>query len=259
MRWLGKPATHNGVTERRFDLVRDGGVVPGVVWLPAQPERQLPLVLMGHGGSGHKRADRQLRLGRRLAGEQQIAAAAIDGPYHGDRVAAPLSTHQYQNRMAAAGVDAVTDRMVDDWCATMDALGDLGAIDSGRAAYIGLSMGTRFGLPFVAAAGPRLRCAVLGKYGTRQPPSMPAAVDMTPRFTRDAPRITVPILFHAQWDDELFPRIGQFELFELLGSRDKRLLAFPGPHRTTTPAAIEAWREFVTRHLEAGGKPATPP
>jgi pimeloyl-ACP methyl ester carboxylesterase len=108
-------------------------------------------------------------------------------------------------------VDKVTDGMVDDWCATVDALGDHDAIDADRVAYFGLSMGTRFGLPYVAAAARRLRCAVgpvLGKYGMRQPLTMPAAVDMAPRFALDAPTITVPVLFHVQWGDELFPRTG---------------------------------------------------
>lgn len=75
---------------------------------------------------------------------------------------------------------------------------------------------------------------------------------MAPRFTREAPRITVPTLFHVQWDDELFDRAGQFELFELLGSPDKQLIAFPGAHHTTTPAAITAWSSFVAHHLANG-------
>lgn len=188
LRWVGEPVTELGVTERRFHLVRDVGVVPGILWLPARPERPVPLVLMGHGGSGHKRADRQLGLGRWFAGYSQIAAAAIDGPYHGDRVTELVDSRQYQDWMAAIGVDTVTDSMVDDWFASLDALGDLDAIDASRVAYLGFSMGTRFGLPFVAEAGRRLRCAVLGKYGMRQPPTMPAAVNMASRFTRAAPR-----------------------------------------------------------------------
>jgi dienelactone hydrolase len=256
LRWI-EPVTERGVTERRFHLVRDVGVVPGILWLPARPERPLPLVLMGHGGSGHKRSDRQLRLGRWFAGVSQVAAVAIDGPYHGDRVAEPVDSRQYQDRMAAIGVDTVTDGMVDDWCATLDAISELDAINADRVAYLGFSMGTRFGLPFVAAAGRRLRCAVLGKYGMRQPSAMPAAVNMAARFSRDAPRITVPVLFHVQWDDELFFRVGQFELFELLGSRDKQLIAFSGAHRTAAPAAIKAWREFVRHHLEMDGGHST--
>src|SRR4029434_4188008 len=117
LRWIGEPISEGGVTERKFDLVRETGIVPGILWTPAQQERPVPLVLMGHGGSGHKRADRQLLLGRRLAGVSQIAAVASDGPFHCDRVAATLDRRQYQERLAAVGVDKVTDGMVDDWSA----------------------------------------------------------------------------------------------------------------------------------------------
>src|SRR5262245_52192168 len=88
LQWIGEPISEGGVTERRFNLERAAGVVPGIMWVPTQSERLLPLVLIGHGGSGHKRADRQLLLGRRLAGVSQMAVAAIDGPFHGDRVPA---------------------------------------------------------------------------------------------------------------------------------------------------------------------------
>ena len=56
LRWIGEPISEGGVTERRFDLVRETGTVPGILWTPAQQDRPVPLVLMGHGGSGHKRA-----------------------------------------------------------------------------------------------------------------------------------------------------------------------------------------------------------
>jgi dienelactone hydrolase len=250
LRWVGQPHTEGGVTERRFELEWDGRPVPGIVWLPGRAGRPRPVVLMGHGGSGHKRSERQLRLGRWFAGAQ-LAAVAIDGPYHGDRVPAPMQALRYQQRMAAVGVDRVTDGMVLDWRATLDALGQAGAVDADRAAYLGLSMGTRFGLPYVAVSGDRLRCAVLGKYGMRQPASMPAGADMAPRFRRDAPRVTAPVLFHLQWDDEVFARDGQLELFDLLGSDDKRLLAFPGPHSGTSPAALQSWRGYIADHLQA--------
>ena len=249
LQWIGEPISEGGVTARRFDLMRETGIVPGILWTPAQQERPVPLILMGHGGSGHKRADRQLLLGRRFAGVAQMAAVSIDGPLHGDRVSEQLDRRQYQERMAAMGVDKVTDGMVDDWRATLEALSHLDSIDANRIAYIGFSMGTRFGLPYVAAAGDRLRCAVLGKNGMRQTSAMPTSVNMAQRFKQDAPTIKVPVLFHVQWDDELFPRDGQFELFDMIGANDKRLIAFPGPHGTAAPAAIEAWCAFVAHHL----------
>jgi dienelactone hydrolase len=241
------------VRERPFRLAREAGDVPGILWLPAEAEGALPLVMLGHGGSGHKRANRQLRLARWFAGEARYAVVAIDGPYHGERVPAPVESSEYQRRMAVTGVDVITDTMVGDWCATVDALGE-NVVDGSRLAYVGLSMGTRFGLPLAAAVGAPLRCAVLGKYGMQQPATMPAEVDMAPRFARDAPSVTAPVLFHVQWDDELFPRAGQFELFDLLGSPDKQLIAFSGSHAITPPTAFGTWCKFVTSHL-AGGHP----
>jgi dienelactone hydrolase len=249
LQWIGEAISEGGVTERRFNLERESGNVPGILWLPVPQDRPVPLVLIGHGGSGHKRADRQLMLGRRFAGVSQMAAVAIDGPFHGDRVAEPLDRAQYQAMMAAAGVDKVTDGMVDDWGATLDALSHLESIDADRIAYMGFSMGTRFGLPYVAAAGDRLRCAVLGKNGLRQASSTLATVNMATRFTRDAPNIQIPILFHVQWDDELFPRDGQFELFDAIGTSNKRLIAFPGLHSVSSPEAVQAWCAFVAHQL----------
>ncbi len=189
LQWIGEPLHEGGVTERRFNLEREAGTVPGILWTPTEHDGPLPLVLMGHGGSGHKRADRQLMLGRRFAGVLQMAAVAIDGPFHGDRVAEPLDRVQFQAMMAAAGVDKVTDGMVADWSATRDSLSNLDFIDADRIAYIGFSMGTRFGLPYVAAAGQRLRCALLcwaktacGRHPRRQQPSTwPSALHGTRR------------------------------------------------------------------------------
>ncbi len=50
-----------------------------------------------------------------------------------------------------------------------------------------------------------------------------------------AQAICAPVLYHVQWDDEVFPRDGQFELFDALASTDKQLIAKPGPHGQTHP------------------------
>jgi dienelactone hydrolase len=249
LQWQDAPISEGGVLERPFTIARESGDVPGILWTPMEHGKPLPLVLIGHGGSGHKRADRQLMLGRRFASVEQMAAVTIDGPFHGDRVSEPLDRQGYQAMLAAAGVDKVVDGMVDDWRVTLDALGGLDSIDADRVAYLGFSMGTRFGLPYVAAAGGRLRCAVLGKNGMQQTSNMPAGVNMAPRFAQDAPIVNIPLLFHVQWDDELFQREGQFDLFDRLGTSDKRLIAFPGPHSISTPEAVQAWCEFIRQHL----------
>ena len=72
---------------------------------------------------------------------------------------------------------------------------------------------------------------------------------MTSRLRRDAAKFTAPTLFHVQWDDELFPREGQLALFDLLGSRDKQLIAYTGSHGETRTTAIAVWRDFISWHL----------
>lgn len=183
--------------------------------------------------------------------EVGIAAAAIDGPYRGERVASPLSIAEYQARIAADGIESVLDRMAEDWLSTSGLLVGCGIADGARLAYFGLSMGTRYGLD-VAALTPGLRCAVYGKFGTRSSPDMNPALQAPGRALSAASRITAPVFFHLPWDDEIFPRAGQLELFDAFASPAKELHGFAGGHRHTPEHAPEAWHSFITRHLAAG-------
>jgi len=255
--WIGPEVTRDGVLEREFRLHRAAGSVPAVLWRPSAPTKQPqpqprpkpPLVLLGHGGSGHKRNERNVSLARWFASRAGLASAAIDGPYHGDRVSAPMPAAEYQPRIVAEGTEAVLDRMTGDWLATVDALGAEGLADTATVGYLGMSMGARFGLPVAAALGGRLHCAALGKFGLRQGPGLPDGLARPERAARDARLITAPTLLHVQWHDELFPRDGQLALFEVLGSPDKELIGYSGPHAETKPQAIARWREFIAGHL----------
>jgi len=184
----------------------------------------------------------------RLVGGHGLACVAIDGPYHGDRAVGGLSGTGYQSQMVTDGVDAVLDRMTDDWLEVLDAVSVRGDVDTARPAYLGMSMGARFGLRLGARMGSRLGCLVLGKFGVVQR-SLHPGLNATATTEADARRITAPLLFHVQSADEIFPREGSIALFDLFGSADKTLVTYPGRHADTTHEALDTWCDFIAEHV----------
>ena len=242
MRWESDAATAEGVTERRFGVEVDGRHVPGILWVPATGDGPRPLVLLGHGATRHKRVDYLLALGRRLAGQYGMAASAIDGPGHGDRRAAG---HDDDIKLFGAFLaewsrEGSTDDMVADWRATIEALRQLDEVGDGPVGYWGLSMGTIYGIP-LAAADPRVQVAVFGLMGLVGP--------TRDRMATDAASVGCPVLFIQQWDDSLIPREHVFELFDAIGSVDKRLHAHPGEHSAVPAEEIAFSARFLVRHL----------
>jgi dienelactone hydrolase len=181
-----------------------------------------------------------------------MAAAAIDGPVHGDRRPDPdappgLVIAQFAQLWAGDG-DAMTDAMVADWRCTLDALQGLPGLGEGPVGWWGVSLGTILGLPVVAAE-PRISAAVLGLMGLTGPTRA--------RLERDAPAVRCPVMFLVQWDDELFARPGVLALFEALGSPDKRLVANMGGHGDLPDEAFRMSTRFLAERL--GGRTAVRP
>ncbi|ETX02988.1 MAG: hypothetical protein ETSY2_34400, partial [Candidatus Entotheonella gemina] len=225
MRWQQDPIHTHGVIEQGFTVPRNGQPIPGVWWQPADISGPVPLVLMGHGGSGHKRNERMQMLGHMFSADLGWCAAAIDGPVHGDR--GPVTDPTQPEYRSMWQSDHPVQRMIDDWKATLDALSQLDEVDGDRIGYWGVSMGTMFGLPYVAC-DPRVRAAVLGKAGMTGSSVRRSGIDT--HFKTYAPLLRVPVLFSIQWDDERFDRDGQLDLYDCIGSKDKRLHAYPGLH-----------------------------
>ncbi|MEX2446343.1 MAG: alpha/beta hydrolase [Dehalococcoidia bacterium] len=246
MEWGESREIEGGIVERRFRLARASGDVPGVLWTRGAVGTDAPLVLLGHGGGGSKTGPSQLDARDAYTGGLGMATAAIDGPAHGDRGPVTDSTQpEYRAMWQRPGV---VDTMVEDWQATLDALLATGEFDAGAVGYHGLSMGTMFGMPLVAAE-PRIAAAVLGLCGTAG-----SSIDRSGiggRLAADAPRVRCPVLFHFQWDDERFTREGSLAMFDLLGTPDKRLQSSPGQHIDTPPEAHAALVSFLGGRLRA--------
>lgn len=220
--------THGAVTEVQFSVARHGYLIPAFAWSPIG-RRHAPVVLIGHGGSGHKAIDRHHRLARRLVSGAGLACLAIDGPYHGDRAVPGDGPLDYQERVVPEGPVAVHARMNQDWLTALAAVSETWGLDDDSVGYLGLSMGSRYGLGVCAALGSRLQAAVIGTFGLESEDPMMGAMSADDFLRESAARIFASVLHHVQWDDEIFPRDGQLQLFDQLASPEKVMRARQGP------------------------------
>ncbi|MBA9043631.1 cephalosporin-C deacetylase-like acetyl esterase [Streptomyces phaeogriseichromatogenes] len=123
-----------------------------------------------------------------------------------------------------------------EWQAVLDALQQLPEIGAdGPVGYTGLGLGTAIGVPLVAAE-PRITAAVFGMH-------WPDALAET------AKRITVPIEFDMQWDNERIPREAGLALFDAFASKEKTLHANAGKHFDWTGFEADSAVRFLARHL----------
>ncbi len=245
MRFIAE-ATSDGVTERHFTV----GDAPGVVWAPAGAAGPRPLVLLGHGGGGHKTAASIVARARRYVTGSGFAVAAIDAPGWGGRpIPAGYETYNAEiEELTAAGKPlgeayarrgvVVAALAIPEWQAAIDALTGLDWVGAGGAVpvgYWGVSLGSAIGVPLVAAE-PRITAAVLGLMGHET-------------LAEAAAGITVPVEFLLQWDDEIVPREAGLALFDAIGSAEKTLHANPGGHMDVPMFEVDSSERFFARHL----------
>ncbi|MBF6338745.1 alpha/beta hydrolase [Nocardia abscessus] len=242
----------NGVVEREFTV----GEVPGVLFSPASGSEHAPLVLMAHGGGQHKRAPGIVGRAHRFVTGYGFHVAALDAPGHGDRP----RTAEYEQHVAvlrrarAAGepiapiiVDLhiyLAERAVPEWQVTLDALQELPQIGAeGPVGFWGIMQGTGIGVPLTAVE-PRITAAIFGVLGHES-------------LTEAAGRITVPVQFLLQWDDELVDRRSGLTLFDAFASKEKTLHANAGGHGEMPGFEVDSAARFFARHLgRLGASPA---
>lgn len=239
MEWL--PTDIPGARDFRIESAERS--VTGALWLPERVEASTPMVLCGHGASG----DRYQAPIPHLAGrfrEAGVATLSLDGPVHGLRQQGP------GGRAALAEAfqrPTLTDEMVADWLLALANVKTSAGLGRNPLFYFGLSMGTIFGIPTIAAAaaeGIEFRASVLGLAG-----STGAVGFLGERLLKDAASIDHPVLYLMQLEDELFDRQGYLTLFDALGSVDKRLHANPGLHPEVPTEEVDAAFEFIRARL----------
>lgn len=253
---FGKVKTVSGVDQRDFEIEVAGTNVPCVIWSPENAEGARPIILMGHGGSQHKKtAGIRLRAAN-YARNLGWATLAIDAPGHGDRISreeAAQLAEQIEARVRgssdAPAMDSSILKMmtqraqsaVAEWQAALDTAQTLDFVGThDQIGYWGVSMGTAFGVPLLAAE-PRIKCAVLGLAGLR-----PGASE----FEDAARHVSIPIQFVFQWDDAVANRDNGIALFNALGSTEKTMHINPGGHMDIPSWEVGAWREFFQRHID---------
>jgi predicted esterase/predicted Ser/Thr protein kinase len=129
-----------------------------------------------------------------------------------------------------------------DLGASIDYLQTRPDIDSGRLAFMGHSMGTRFA-PIILANEPRLKTAVLQAGAMRPTGAVPEADPLN-----FLPRVTIPVLHIAGQYDAIYPvDKAQKPFFDLLGTpaKDKRHVLVPTGHAILVPEA----RNTVVREV----------
>jgi hypothetical protein len=244
-------ASSNGIRERDFTV----GGITGVLWSRAAGSDRAPLVLLGHGGGQHRRAPGIVGRAQRVVSTCGVTVASIDAPGHGGR---PLTATDERARALLAQAMAagepigpivvrynadIAARAVPEWQAVLDALQELPEIGvGGPVGYHGLNMGTAIGVP-LTAADPRITAAVFGLFW---PDSLIETVK----------RITVPVEFALQWDDEHIDRQSGLALFDAFASKQKTLHANAGSHHELPRFEADSAARFFARHL--GGAVASP-
>jgi cephalosporin-C deacetylase-like acetyl esterase len=253
--------SEDGVTRRSFSVTTAGESVPAVIWAPEGAAGPRPLILMGHGGSQHKKTPSLAARARGYARKFGYATLAIDAPGHGDRIsreeAVTLAretgarvTGQVTSGWTPERLKLMAQRSasaVPEWNAAVDAaLGFDFVGRGGPVGYWGVSMGTAIGVPFLAQTKV-VTAAVLGLAGLR-----PGASD----FEAAAGKITIPVEFVFQWEDAVAAREHGLGLFNALASSEKTMHINPGGHMGIPDFESASWERFFVRHLGTADAPA---
>lgn len=224
---------------RTLTVQSKGEHVPTLVWEPEGACHGVVIAL--HGGSGHKASPAILAIAGACL-PWGLAVLAIDGPVHGERsVAGSLDPELAKQRFREAWRSGVGRTSVaDDMHAALAAFLAEPGWAGKPVGYIGVSMGTAYGLPYLADNAD-VRAAAIGLWSSTYPASE--------HLVEYARRVHCPVWFTQQWSDELFDRQATQDLFDAIGAQDKRLIAYPGGHRELEGERLQDAVRFVASRL----------
>ena len=243
VRWQNTDDGANHPTREFIAESDTGRTRTGALWLPDETKSP-SLVAFGHGASGDRyQAPIPYLAGRFVRAGHTVVS--IDGPVHGLRQIGPGGREAFGEEMRR---DSMIDDMNADWRFAIDIARSESPIELTKMAYFGLSMGSIFGIPMLADSARELpvEVATLGLLGSQGIGSRLGA-----RTLKDAAKLTFPILFLMQLEDELFSREGYLELFDAFASSDKRIHANPGLHPEVPPEEMRFAFDFMQKHLDS--------
>lgn len=228
---------YSDLREVRFSLEVAGERVPGLMFLPPEPEGLLPFVLIQHPATSNK-DDYFVEEPAKAWARRGWACAGLDAPLHGERSNHdPMSIFRDRSRFPA-----IAAQFAAEVTAVIDALSATYPIDLSRLGFAGYSMGSMLGIPAVAADG-RFKAAafcLVGEGGLAGPASGLGA--HVPKLGRVAVRIV------GKTDDQLIPREATEALYEALpGVKD--LVWLPGGHFEIGPDVVKAAGDWLKEHL----------
>ena len=217
--------------------------VSGCLWTPKHETRKGVLVSFLHGASG-SRFQAPIPYLANLFARRGIASLAIDGPVHGLRKKLDGGRIALYAEMSKP---RAFDNLFKDWELALNLAEAKLQFSIQEVAYFGLSMGTFFGIPYLAnrcLRGESTTAAVLGLMG-------PSGVvsPFQKRLLHDATYVDCPLLFLLQQQDEMFTRKSCLELFNSLSSPSKLLRENPGKHADVPISEFDHAFEFIYHHL----------
>lgn len=225
------------VMEVRFSFDCEGEYVPGLLYLPAEYDEDLPFVLIQHPGMGSK-DDYFVADVARLWARRGWICAGLDAPMHGDRRNHdPMALFRDRERYPeiagafAAEVGVMLDLLAAEY-----------PIDQGRLGFTGFSLGSMLGIPAVATHGGFKAAAfcLVGEGGLVGPAT--GAESLVPNLAKTAVRVV------AKSNDELIPRAATEALYEALPGK-KDIVWLPGGHFEIGPDVIKAAGDWLKAEL----------